>query len=138
MRVMGVQKYGAVSIILGAHSPTTQRTSTYGCFDATCSLWCTTTTWSEDPQISRQFNTWDMMKRELNSSPEPATTIAELRQQVQDAWVSLSQDDMFRKNCFSLVGQCYLQHAMASIAYIASMCQPSVLNTEQQNGTYKL
>ena len=31
----------------------------------------------------------------------------------------------------------YLQDAMASIAYIASMCQLSVVNTQSQNGTYK-
>ena len=36
----------------------------------------------------------DMMKRELTLSPEPATTIAELRQRVQDAWGNLSQDDI--------------------------------------------
>ena len=33
------------------------------------------------------------MKQELTISPEPATTIAELRQCVQDAWDNLSQDD---------------------------------------------
>ena len=32
---------------------------------------------------------WDMMKRELNFSPDPATTIAELRQWVQDIWDNL-------------------------------------------------
>ena len=35
-----------------------------------------------------------MMKQELTLSPEPATTIAELRQWVQDAWDSVSQDDI--------------------------------------------
>ena len=34
-----------------------------------------------------------MMKRELTLSPEPSTTIAELRQWVQDAWDNLSQDN---------------------------------------------
>ena len=33
-----------------------------------------------------------MMRRELTLSPEPVTTMAELRQQVQDAWDNLSQD----------------------------------------------
>ena len=35
-----------------------------------------------------------MMKRELSLSPEPAKTIAELRQWVHDAWDNLSQDDI--------------------------------------------
>ena len=35
-----------------------------------------------------------MMKRGLTLSPEPATTIAELRQRVQDAWKSLILDDI--------------------------------------------
>ena len=34
------------------------------------------------------------MKRELSLSQEPAITIAELRQRVQDAWDNLSQDDI--------------------------------------------
>ena len=34
------------------------------------------------------------MKRGLTFSTEPAMTIAELRQQVQDAWDNLSQDDI--------------------------------------------
>ena len=34
------------------------------------------------------------MKRELILSPGPATTIVELRQQVQNAWDSLSQNDI--------------------------------------------
>ena len=34
------------------------------------------------------------MKWELTLSPEPAKSIAELRQQVQDAWDNLSQDDI--------------------------------------------
>ena len=33
------------------------------------------------------------MKWELTLSPEPSTPIAELRQRVQEAWDSLSQDD---------------------------------------------
>ena len=37
---------------------------------------------------------WDKMKRELTLSPDHATIIAELRQRVQDAWDSLSQDDI--------------------------------------------
>ena len=37
---------------------------------------------------------WDLMKRELIFSPEPATIIAELQQRMQDAWDSLSQDDI--------------------------------------------
>ena len=35
-----------------------------------------------------------MMKRELSLSPEPVTTIVELRQWMQDAWDNLSQDDI--------------------------------------------
>ena len=35
-----------------------------------------------------------MMKWELALSPEPATTIAGLRQRVQDAWDNLLQDDI--------------------------------------------
>ena len=37
---------------------------------------------------------WDMMKRDHSLSPEPATTIAELRQGVQNSWDNLSQDDI--------------------------------------------
>ena len=36
---------------------------------------------------------WGMMKQELTLSREPATTIAKLRQWVQDSWDDLSQDD---------------------------------------------
>ena len=46
------------------------------------------------PDLSPIEHIWDMMKRELTLSPEPATIIAELRQQVQDAWDSLLQDDI--------------------------------------------
>ena len=42
--------------------------------------------------LSPYEHVWDM-KRELTLSREPATTIAELRQQVQDACNHLSQDD---------------------------------------------
>ena len=35
-----------------------------------------------------------MIKQELTLSPEPAPSIAELRQQLQDAWDNLSQDDI--------------------------------------------
>ena len=35
-----------------------------------------------------------MMKRELTLCPEPTTTIAELRQRVQDAWDNLPRDDI--------------------------------------------
>ena len=37
------------------------------------------------PDLSLIEHVWDMMKQELTLSPEPATTIAELRQRVQDA-----------------------------------------------------
>ena len=37
---------------------------------------------------------WDMMKWELTHSPEPATTIAELRQRMQDSWDSLPEGDI--------------------------------------------
>ena len=46
------------------------------------------------PDLSPIEHIWDMMKWELTVSPEPATTIAELRQRVQDAWDNLSQDDI--------------------------------------------
>ena len=46
------------------------------------------------PDLSPIEHVWDMMKRELTLSPEPATTIAELRQRVQDALDNLSQDDI--------------------------------------------
>ena len=46
------------------------------------------------PDLSPIEHVWDMMKLELTHSPEPATTIAELRQQVQDTWYNLSQDDI--------------------------------------------
>ena len=40
-----------------------------------------------------------------------------------------------RQNWFPLVRQCHLQDAMGSTAYIASMCQSSVVNTQSQNIT---
>ena len=48
---------------------------------------------ARSPRLSPK-HVWDMMKRELTLSPEPATTIAELRQRLQDAWDNLSQDDI--------------------------------------------
>ena len=48
----------------------------------------------DPPDLSPIEHLWDMMQRELSLSPEPATTIAELRQRVQDAWDNLSQDDI--------------------------------------------
>ena len=47
------------------------------------------------PEISPIEHIWDMMKRELILSAEPATTIAELRKLMQDAWKNLSQDDIW-------------------------------------------
>ena len=45
----------------------------------------------QDPlKLSPIDHVWDMMKRELTLSPEPSTTVAELRQWVQDAWDNLS------------------------------------------------
>ena len=35
-----------------------------------------------------------MLKKQIALSPVPATTIAELRQRVQDSWDNLSQDDI--------------------------------------------
>ena len=35
-----------------------------------------------------------MMNSELTLSPEPAKTIAELRQRLHDAWDNVSQDDI--------------------------------------------
>ena len=46
------------------------------------------------PDLSPIEHVWDMMKRELILSPESATTIAELRQRMQDAWDNLSQEDI--------------------------------------------
>ena len=51
--------------------------------------------WPErTPDLLPVEHVWDMMKQELTLSPEPATTIAKLRQWVQDAWDNLSQDDI--------------------------------------------
>ena len=49
---------------------------------------------ARSPDISPMEHIWDMMKRELTLSPEPATTIAELRKRVQNAWDSPFQDDI--------------------------------------------
>ena len=38
------------------------------------------------PDLSPIEHVWNMMKREITLSPEPATAIVELRQLVQDAW----------------------------------------------------
>ena len=60
-----------------------------------CALHGVQLTWSaRSPDLSPIEHIWDMMKREHTLSPEPATTIAELRQRVQDAWDNLLQDDI--------------------------------------------
>ena len=46
------------------------------------------------PDYSLIEHVWGMMNWELTLSPESATTIAELRRLVQDAWDNLSQDDI--------------------------------------------
>ena len=46
------------------------------------------------PNLSLIVHIWDMIKQELTLSLEPATTIAELWQRVQDAWDNLLQDDI--------------------------------------------
>ena len=46
---------------------------------------------ARSPDLSPIEHIWEKMKREL---PEHATTIAELRQRVQDAWDNLTQDDI--------------------------------------------
>ena len=51
--------------------------------------------WSaRSPDFSPIEHIWDMMMRELTLSPELSISIAELRQQVQDAWNNLLQDDI--------------------------------------------
>ena len=54
------------------------------------------------PDLAPIEHIWDMMKWELTFSPEPASTIAELRQRLHDAWDSVSQDDIRRfYDCFA-------------------------------------
>ena len=48
------------------------------------------------PDLSPIKYIWDMKKQELTLSPEPATTITELQQWMQDAWDSLLQDDIWQ------------------------------------------
>ena len=48
---------------------------------------------ARSPDLSPYEQVRDMMKRELILSPKPATTIAKMRQRVQEAWDNLSQDD---------------------------------------------
>ena len=60
-----------------------------------CSSWCKTITLASNiPDFSPIEHVWNMMNRKLTISPEPATTIAELRQRVQDALDNQSQDDI--------------------------------------------
>ena len=47
------------------------------------------------PDLSPIEHLWDMTKRELTLSQEPATTIAELQQWVQSVWDNVSQDDIW-------------------------------------------
>ena len=49
---------------------------------------------ARSPDLSPIEHVCEMLQRELTLSPEPAATIAELRQWVQDAWDNLSQDDI--------------------------------------------
>ena len=72
--------------------------STYSCCDTMCSLWCTTTAMASkrSPDLSPIEHVWDMMKQELTLPPEPATTIAEMWQWVQDAWANLLLDDIWQ------------------------------------------
>ena len=46
------------------------------------------------PDLSPVEQVWEMMKRDVVLTPEPATTIAEVRQRAQDAWDNLLQDDI--------------------------------------------
>ena len=41
---------------------------------------------ARNTELSPIDHVWDMMKGERSLSPEPISTIAELRQQMQDAW----------------------------------------------------
>ena len=45
------------------------------------------------PDLLPTEHVWDIIKGEFNLSPEPPTTIAKLRQCVQDAGDNISQDD---------------------------------------------
>ena len=47
---------------------------------------------ARSPDLSPIEHMWDIMRREFTLFPEPATTIAELREWVQDAWHNLLQD----------------------------------------------
>ena len=49
---------------------------------------------ARSPDLSPIEHVWNMMKGETHLFPEAATTIAELRQRMQDAWDNLSQDDI--------------------------------------------
>ena len=68
--------------------------STYGCCNAMCSLWYTTTALAN--KIPRSLVNWTHTWHDEAGtfSSEPATTIAELWQRVQDACDNLLQDDI--------------------------------------------
>ena len=49
---------------------------------------------ARSPDLAPIEHLWDLMKRKVTRSPEPARTVSELRQRVQDAWDNPSQDDI--------------------------------------------
>ena len=49
---------------------------------------------ARSPDLSPIEHVWDIMKRERTLSSKPVTTIAELRQWMQDDWDNLTQDDI--------------------------------------------
>ena len=58
-----------------------------------CSLHAVQVPWTaRSTDVSPIEHVWDMMKWGLTLSPEPAATIAELRQHVEDAWNKLEQN----------------------------------------------
>ena len=65
-----------------------------------CALYGVQLPWpARSPDLSPIEHLWDMMKWELTLSSEPATTIAELRRSVQDAWDNLSDDILHLYDC---------------------------------------
>ena len=69
------------------------------------------------PDFSPIEHVWDMMKRELTLSLEPAKTIAEFRQRMQDAWRNI-----LRMSFGSFRTVCMLEYTPAVPSEEGALC----------------
>ncbi|GBM29399.1 hypothetical protein AVEN_253919-1 [Araneus ventricosus] len=49
---------------------------------------------ARSPDLSPIEHVWDIIRRQVQRHPQPAGTVADLSEQVQQAWTSVSQNDI--------------------------------------------